>query len=181
MGMARVDSDGIQRAELYLMGMEQKGILHRALSLRAAGDPREDAELEDLFHGSIDRFCEITFRLQSCPKNLDVGAGQGMLAALLSRFGHECHALDIFDQTVRHAGIYRQNGIHFQVCNRKVDPLHFADNTFDAVVCCQVQVLEHFTHSVMKEISNMLLRAVSAFNKALCGGGFCPLAAAGSR
>jgi SAM-dependent methyltransferase len=101
-----------------------------------------------------------------------------MLAALLNLLGHECHALDIFDQTERDAGVYRQNGIHFQVCNSEVDPLPFADNTFDAVVCCQV--LEHFTHShlpVMKEINNMLLRAVSAFNKALSGGGFCPLVA----
>ena len=139
--------------------MDKRAILQRALSLRAAGElyPRGDAELDDLFRGSIDRFCEITFRLQSCPKILDVGAGQGMLAALLSRFGHECHALDIFDQTKRYAGIYRQNGIHFQVCNSEVDPLPFADNTFDAVVCCQV--LEHFTHShlpVMKEIRRVL-------------------------
>jgi SAM-dependent methyltransferase len=80
-----------------------------------------------------------------------------MLDGFLSVLGHECHALDIFDQTERYAGIYRRHGIHFQVCNSEIDPLPFADNTFDAVVCCQV--LEHFTHShlpVMREIWRVL-------------------------
>jgi SAM-dependent methyltransferase len=113
--------------------------------------------MDDLFRGSIDRFCEIAFRLQAYPKVLDVGAGHGMLDALLSALDHECHALDILDQAERHAGIYRRYGIDFRICNSEVDPLPFADSTFDAVVCCQV--LEHFTHShlpVMKEILRVL-------------------------
>lgn len=139
--------------------MNKRAIFHRALSLRAAGDLYSvgDDELDELFRGSIDRFCDIAFRLQAHPKVLDVGAGHGMLDGLLSALGHECHALDIFDQTEKYAGIYRRHGIHFQVCNSEIDPLPFADGTFDAVVCCQV--LEHFTHShlpVMMEIRRVL-------------------------
>ncbi len=138
--------------------MDIKTILSKA-SLRSAGElyPREDDELEDFFRGSIDRICDIAFRLQSYTKVLDVGAGQGMLAGLLSHLGHECDALDISDQTKRYAGIYRRHAIHFRVCNSEIDPLPFADDTFDAVVCCQV--LEHFTHShlpVMREILRVL-------------------------
>lgn len=139
--------------------MTKKEIYRKALSLRAAGSlyPLDDGELDELFRGSIDRFCDIAFRLQDHRKVLDVGAGHGMLDGFLSALGHECYALDIFDQTERYAGIYRKQGIHFQVCNSEIDPLPFADETFDAVVCCQV--LEHFTHShlpLMREIRRVL-------------------------
>jgi ubiquinone/menaquinone biosynthesis C-methylase UbiE len=139
--------------------LTKSDIFHKALFLRNTGQlyPAGNEELDDLFNGSIDRFCEIAFRLQSARKVLDVGSGQGMLDSLLTELGHECHAVDIFDQTKRYSEIYCKKSICFQVCNVEVDSLPFRDNTFDAVVCCQV--LEHFTHShlpVMKEIKRVL-------------------------
>jgi SAM-dependent methyltransferase len=139
--------------------MNKRAIFHKALSLRAAGDlyPPGDVERDDLFRGSIDRFCEIASRLRDAARILDVGAGHGMLDSLLSALGHECHAVDVFDQTGRYPDVYLKKPIRFKVCNIEVDPLPFEDDFFDAVVCCQV--LEHFTHShlpAMKEIRRVL-------------------------
>jgi SAM-dependent methyltransferase len=139
--------------------MSKKDIYAKALELRRRGRlyDRGDAEMEDLFRGSIDRFCEIACRLQHAHRVLDVGSGQGMLLSLLSELGHECHALDLFDAPERYPRIYFDKGIRFQACNVEVDPLPFEDGFFDAVVCCQV--LEHFTHShlfLMREIYRVL-------------------------
>jgi SAM-dependent methyltransferase len=144
---------------MEVTGLTKRSIFHKALSFRNAGRlyPAGDEELDDLFNGSIDRFCEIAFRVQSARKVLDVGSGRGMLSSLFSELGHECHAVDIFDQTNRYSEIYRGKSIYFQVCNIEIDSLPFEDNTFDAVVCCQV--LEHLTHShipIMKEIKRVL-------------------------
>lgn len=134
--------------------------IHReALALRDAGKlfRRGDPELEDVFAGSIDRFCDIAHRLRDCRRVLDVGAGHGILAALLDALGHECTALDFVDQTACYPEVYRARPIAFQVCNVEVDPLPFPDECFDAVVCCQV--LEHFTHShlpLVREVRRVL-------------------------
>jgi SAM-dependent methyltransferase len=106
-----------------------------------------------VFKGSIDRFCDIAFRLRFCKKVLDVGAGHGMLLSLLCELGHDCHALDFSDNTARYPEVYKNKPIHFQVCNVEVDPIPFADGYFDAVVCCQV--LEHFSHSHLKAMQEI--------------------------
>jgi ubiquinone/menaquinone biosynthesis C-methylase UbiE len=135
--------------------MNKREILNRALSLRASGElyPPGDMELDDLFRGSIDRFCDIAFKLQGASRILDVGAGHGMLSSLLAVLGHECHAVDFFDQTEKYPEAYRKKLISFQQCNVEVDPLPFADASFDAVICCQV--LEHFTHSHLPAVKEM--------------------------
>jgi SAM-dependent methyltransferase len=135
--------------------MNKKEILNRALTLQASGElyPPGDMELDDLFDGSIDRFCDIAFKLQNAVRILDVGAGHGMLSSLLSSLGHECHAVDFFDQTEKYPAAYRKKFISFQQCNVEIDPLPFADDFFDGVVCCQV--LEHFTHSHLPAVKEM--------------------------
>jgi SAM-dependent methyltransferase len=130
-------------------------IYERALELRRSGklfDPA-DAEVDDVFLGSVDRFCEIADRLRACQRVLDVGAGHGMLLALLHELGHECHAVDFGGQSERYPAVYRGRAISFHPCNVEVDPLPFRDDSLDAVACCQV--LEHFTHSHLHAVSEM--------------------------
>jgi len=139
--------------------MNKQQIYAAALRLRAEGRlfRRGIEELEDLFCGSIDRFCDIALRLREAKRVLDIGAGNGLLLSLLMEFGHECHALDVMDQPAAHPDTYGAKPIGFQRCNVEVDPIPYPDNSFDAVVCCQA--LEHFTHShlpVMREMHRVL-------------------------
>lgn len=136
----------------------KRDVLQRAVQLRNQGRlfRRGDAQLEDVFKGSIDRFCDIAVALQDAHRILDVGAGHGLLLSLLQSLGHDCHALDVQDQPSAHPDTYGK-GITFQLCNVEVDPIPYPDASFDAVVCCQV--LEHFSHShlpAMKEIRRVL-------------------------
>lgn len=130
-----------------LHGLTRRQIYDRAVALWRAGRlfGPADAALDDVFRGSVDRFSEIAYRLRGCRRVLDVGAGHGMLLALLDELGHACCAVDFEDQSARYPHVYRTRGIPFHVCNVEIDPLPFADAAFDAVTCCQV--LEHFTHS----------------------------------
>jgi SAM-dependent methyltransferase len=142
-------------------------LFDQALVLRAEGRlyDLKDAGLDDVFRGSVDRFIEIAFCLQGRKRVLDVGAGHGMLVALLTALDHECHAVDHEDMTQRFPISYgckdsqmRNGSVEFQVCNIEVDPLPFDGMYFDAVVCCQV--LEHFTHShlpAMREMHRVLV------------------------
>ncbi len=135
--------------------LTKREILHRALDLRRRGilfNPN-DAAREDVFRGSIDRFCDIALQLRACQRVLDVGAGHGMLLALLNALGHECHALDIADRAQEYPEIYRDQPITFKVCNIEVDAIPYPDSSFEAVVCCQV--LEHFTHSHLPAMLEM--------------------------
>lgn len=133
----------------------KRQIYKQALSLRAQGKlyNTQNSDLNDLFAGSIDRFCEIAYELRNAQKILDVGAGEGLLLSLLHELGHECCALDFADSAANYPEIYRDKSIHFVVCNVEVDDFPFPDCSFDAVVCCQV--LEHFTHSPLKAISEI--------------------------
>lgn len=138
----------------------KRDVLRRAVQLRDDGRlfRRGDAELEDVFKGSIDRFCDIAVALHNKHRVLDVGAGHGLLLSLLHEFGHECHGLDVLDQPSAHPDTYGKN-IMFQLCNVEVDSIPYPDESLDAVVCCQV--LEHFSHShlpAMKEIHRVLRR-----------------------
>jgi len=87
--------------------MKKRDLSRLAVELRNAGRlfSRGTAELEDLFKGSIDRFCEIALRLNGAKRVLDVGAGQGLLLSLLMELGHECHALDVRNQAVEYPEI----------------------------------------------------------------------------
>ncbi|QWE28106.1 class I SAM-dependent methyltransferase [Polynucleobacter sp. AM-7D1] len=143
-------------------------LFSKALRFRAEGRLYDlaDAGLDDVFRGSVDRFVEIAFRLQGSLRVLDVGAGHGILVAFLSALGHECHAVDHEDMSARFPLAYGSKDIEiknsiigFKVCNIEVDPLPFEDNSFDAVVCCQV--LEHFTHSHLPAVREMLRVLVS--------------------
>jgi SAM-dependent methyltransferase len=135
--------------------LSKKQIYRRALELRAQGRlyNNRDLALDDVFKGSIDRFCDIALRLQASKTILDVGSGHGMLLSLLCELGHDCYALDIADYTAKYPEIYRHKPIQFQVCNIEVDPLPFPADCFDAVVCCQV--LEHFSLSHLKAMQEI--------------------------
>ena len=144
------------------MSLTRSELLNQAHLFRAQGRLYDlsDAGLDDVFRGSIDRFVEIAFCLQGRHRILDVGAGHGMLVALLSALGHECHAVDHEDMRERFPNAYGIKGsqkptypIDFQVCNVEVDSLPFKDSFFDAVVCCQV--LEHFSHSHLPAMLEM--------------------------
>lgn len=129
-------------------------LLARAVRLRDEGAlfRRGDAELNDVFEGSIDRFCDIALALKGARRVLDVGAGHGLLLSLLTELGHECHALDVVDQPAVHPVTYGK-GITFRLCNVEADSIPYPDESFDAVVCCQV--LEHFTHSHLPAVQEM--------------------------
>jgi len=143
----------IPRAELFA----------RALELRAQGRLYDlgHAGLEDVFRGSVDRFVEIAFRLQGRARVLDAGAGHGILVALLSALGHQCHGVDHEDMRARYPIAYGVDPsgprggtpVGFDVCNIEIDALPFANASFDAVVCCQV--LEHFSHSHLPAVREM--------------------------
>lgn len=128
-------------------------ILRLALRKRAAGElyERGIAQIEETFLGSIDRFCDIAVAFREARRVLDIGAGNGLLLAILKSLGHEVQAVDFFDRSAD--DIYRRHGIAFQVCNAEADPLPFASETLDAVSCCQA--LEHFTHSHLPAVLEM--------------------------
>jgi len=89
-----------------------------------------------VFTGCVDRFADIAFRLRGCRKVLDVGAGHGLLLAVLDELGHECYGVDFTDQTNTIRDIPQQaDSFPGQQCGS--GPAAFADDTFDAVTCCQ--------------------------------------------
>ena len=142
-----------------IKGLNGKGQLRRHAVLLRNSDRlfrRGNPDLEDVFQGSVDRFCDIALALQDTHRVLDVGAGHGLLLSFLKELGHECHGLDVIDQVSAHPDTYGK-GIVFKVCNVEADRIPYPDEFFDAVVCCQV--LEHFTHShlpAMKEMWRVL-------------------------
>jgi len=134
-------------------------IFDLAVRARAAGtyyDTKQPA-LEEDFHGSLDRFCDIALAFRECRRVLDAASGNGLLPALLKLLGHEVYAVDIIDH--RATELYRRHQIPFQICNVEADPLPFADASLDGVSCSQA--LEHFTHSHLPPVLEMsrVLRA----------------------
>ncbi|MGZ7080819.1 MAG: hypothetical protein ACXVJT_15505, partial [Thermoanaerobaculia bacterium] len=79
---------------------------------RLYGPPND--ELHDVFKGSVDRFCEIADRLRYAKRVLDVGAGHGMLLALLHELGHYCEGVDFTDPRPAHSAVYSGRRIAFQ-------------------------------------------------------------------
>lgn len=151
MGNAGTAVHNLSRREIYALACDRQ-------REGALFDPsRED--LLDVFKGSVDRFCEIADRLRESQSVLDVGAGHGILLALLHELGHDCHGVDFVDQSAAYPLVYGKRGIPFRVCNVEIDPLPYADASFDAVVCCQA--LEHFSHSHLPAVREMrrVLRA----------------------
>lgn len=132
-----------------------------ALALSGRLFALNDAELLELFQGSIDRFALIAWHLRDHQRVVDCGAGRGMLCAVLKHLGHDVQAADLFERN----DLILQHGIPFQNLNLEHDPLPFADGSFDAVTCCQV--LEHFTHSH--------LPTVREFHRILRPGGLCEI------
>lgn len=134
--------------------MTEKDLLRLAVRWRDEGRlfRRGDSELEELFKGSIDRFCRIAARLGAAKRVLDVGSGQGLLLSFLTELGHACHALDVNDQASAYPDAYGK-GVVFQVCNVEADAIPYPDESFDAVLCCQV--LEHFSHSPLPAVREM--------------------------
>jgi ubiquinone/menaquinone biosynthesis C-methylase UbiE len=135
--------------------LSKRQIFKQAILLKKQGilyKPNSEYH-QDTFKGSIDRFCEIAFRLRDSKRVLDVGAGNSLLLSLIVELGHECYALDVDDLPNLHPEIYRNSRIQFSQCHVEVDSLPFPDNFFDAVICCQV--LEHFTYSPLKAMKEM--------------------------
>lgn len=135
--------------------LSKREIFRKALQFKEAGklyNPANEA-CNEHFAGSIDRFCEIAYRLRACHKVLDVGAGDGLLLSLLSELGHDCYALDIVDPTATTPEIFGSKKIEFKQCNVEVDVVPYQDGFFDAVVCCQA--LEHFTLSHLHAVREM--------------------------
>jgi SAM-dependent methyltransferase len=146
---------GINLREELVHGLTRSEIYARAGELQRSGrlyGPPND-QLNDVFKGSIDRFCEIADRIRNAKRVLDVGAGHGMLLALLHELGHECHAVDFVDQAASYPDVFATRGIPFQQCNVEIETLPYPDGAFDAVVCCQV--LEHFSHSHLPAVREM--------------------------
>ncbi|MFC1839022.1 methyltransferase domain-containing protein [Thermodesulfobacteriota bacterium] len=133
-----------------------KKILQMGNSGRLLDTSRDDYEVA--FYGSIDRYSIIANALHGRKKVLDIGAGNGLLLAILHELGHECYALDWTDAFKnKNPEVYLKRPIVFKKCFIEIDPFPFEDNFFDAVTCCQV--LEHFTHShlhAIKEIYRIL-------------------------
>lgn len=134
-------------------GLNKAEIISKILQLRDSGglyDLPAAIEDNDLF-SSLDRFSDIALRLRDHKKVLDVGAGTGILVAILAALGHEVYAVDFFDKS--QSDVYIKANAKFQICNIEVDSLPFEDQTFDAVCCCQA--LEHFTHAHLPSILEM--------------------------
>ncbi len=132
----------------------QNAVFRAALQLREAGRLYDltDTDSDDVFRGSIDRFCLIVHELRNCRKVLDIGPGAGILSSLLHELGHECYAVDIVDRREQFPTAFAKLE-DFKICNVEVDLLPWSDGFFDAVVCCQA--LEHFSHSHLPAVKEM--------------------------
>lgn len=127
-------------------------ILQMGISGRLFGPAMDDYQIP--FFGSVDRYSIIAHALEGRKRVLDIGAGSGILLAILHELGHECYALDWTDAfRNKNPEIYLKRPIDFRKSFIEIDPFPYEDNFFDAITCCQV--LEHFTHSHLHAVREM--------------------------
>jgi SAM-dependent methyltransferase len=133
--------------------LSKKEIISFAVQQRNLGNLYKlpNAQDDEDFFSSIDRFSDIALVFKNSRRVLDIGSGGGVLAALLSCLGHEVYAVDFFDRS--NNSTYKMHPIGFKVCNIEADPLPFDDGFFDAISCCQT--FEHFTHSHLPPLLEM--------------------------
>lgn len=133
--------------------LSKRQIKQFAIAKRNRGEyfDRSDALLEDIFRGSIDRFCETAWEFRHFPKFLDVGSGEGLLVSLMKMLGHDVFAVDLHDRGQE--DVYRRHEIGFHICNIEADVLPLESGAFDAISCCQA--FEHFTHSHLRPLLEM--------------------------
>lgn len=133
--------------------LNKKQIIRFALKQRDTGKLYKlpNAQDDEDFFSSLDRFSDIAVAFRNCPRVLDIGSGGGILASLLSSLGHTVYAVDFFDRSAN--ATYQMHPIVFKVCNVEADPLPFEDGFFDAISCCQT--FEHFTHSHLPPLLEM--------------------------
>jgi SAM-dependent methyltransferase len=138
--------------------LNKKQIISFALQQRDAGILYKlpNAQDDEDFFGSLDRFADIAHAFRNSRRVLDIGSGGGILASILSVLGHEVFAVDFFDRSAN--ATYLMHPIVFKVCNVEADPLPFEDNFFDAISCCQT--FEHFTHSHLPPLLEMKRKLV---------------------
>lgn len=76
-------------SHLHAQASNKRDVLRLAVQLRDEGRlfRRGDAQLEDVFKGSIDRFCDIALALRNTHRVLDVGAGHGLLLSFFDGAG----------------------------------------------------------------------------------------------
>jgi SAM-dependent methyltransferase len=133
--------------------LSKKKIIALALEKRNAGAlyALPNAQDDEDFFSSLDRFADIAVAFRHSKRVLDIGSGGGILVSLLSVLGHEVSAVDFFDRSANTT--YRMHPITFKVCNIEADALPFEDGAFDAISCCQT--FEHFTHSHLPPLLEM--------------------------
>lgn len=88
-------------------------------------------------------------------KILEIGPGRGRLTFIVSKMGHEIHALEINRKFIKYCQEkHKQDVPYFYNGNAEMIP--FKDGTFDVVYC--MAVFMHFPHpeKVMKEVNRIL-------------------------
>lgn len=89
---------------------------------------------------------------------LEIGSFLGTVSICLKKLGYDVCAADIpeYHQSASLRGLYERNGIQFSAVNLRSQQLPYEENSFDAVIICEV--IEHFNFNplpVLKEINRV--------------------------